>query len=83
MTEKYYIVKSDEGYWSNKNGWVDKKKYASIFTQEERKTGLLPIGNNVRWQYYPACNFVFQNRYNINRKGFQDRMKDVYEGLQA
>jgi hypothetical protein len=41
----YYIIRhkiDNELYWSNKDGWVDKKS-ADIFDLEERKEYTLPI----------------------------------------
>lgn len=43
-----YIIKSDEGYWNNRFGWVEEG--ATVFTKEERHEYMLPIGKNVKWK---------------------------------
>jgi hypothetical protein len=44
-----FVIKSDDGYWSNEFGWVDTIECATQFSADERKVLNLPIGHNVGW----------------------------------
>ena len=41
-----YVIKSDDGYWSNGLGWVYDLESATKF---EAYNFNIPIGDNVRW----------------------------------
>lgn len=44
-----YIIHSNDGYWSNEDGWVDFKDLATTFSNQEKEEFELPLGNNVQW----------------------------------
>jgi hypothetical protein len=43
----YVIREKESGYfWSNEDGWVDNRESATIFSEKERQTLSLPIGDS-------------------------------------
>ena len=45
-----FVIRSDEGYWNNRIGWVENIEDATIYTQTLVKYMMLPIGKNVCWE---------------------------------
>ena len=45
---KYYIEISEGVWWSNADGWCDNTR--SLYTQEEKDTFKLPMGEGVTWK---------------------------------
>lgn len=46
-----YLIQSDDGYWSNQEGWMEEKKDATVFSEKEKEafSDSLPLGKNVKW----------------------------------
>ena len=46
----FYIIVSDDGFWTNKCGWIENENDADIFTDKEVNRMHLPVGKNARWK---------------------------------
>lgn len=44
-----WAILSEEGWWSNDQGWVHHRPDATRFTRDEKDAANLPIGDDVRW----------------------------------
>jgi hypothetical protein len=47
---------SEDGWWSNEEGWVDSLFDATIYSQQERDTFNLPLADIVEWVKFEAAN---------------------------
>lgn len=44
-----FVIRSDDGWWNNDDGWVENKSDATVFDDEQHLTFNKPIGQDVRW----------------------------------
>lgn len=73
--DETFIIRSDEGFWNNKEGWVSELEQADKF---ESKDFNLPVGDNVHWvcfEDFPVKQEVKEMVLSIIRKRYPNLSK--------